>query len=162
MRRNDSTLPSIEFEDEFVDGLRDIFERRIVFNQFLQFTVISIRHDRVIGRMFHRPELVGHFSYNRLHGGVICAALDAMGGLAVMAAIGARHMDEPPSRRLSRFGRLGTIDIRTDFLRQATGNYFDLVGEIVRLGSRLASSRMEFRGADGGLLAIGCGSFVVS
>ena len=37
-----------------------------------------------------RPELIGHYSHNRMHGGVISAALDAMGGLAVMAAIGSR------------------------------------------------------------------------
>lgn len=153
---------SCEFEDEFVEGLRDIFERKIVFNEFLRFAVTSVRYDRVTARMFHRPEFVGHFSYNRLHGGVICAGLDNMGGLAVMAAIGARHMGEPPERRLSRFLKLGTIDIRIDFLRQATGSHFDLMGEVVRLGSRLATSRMECRSAGGELVATGCASFVVS
>ena len=39
-----------------------------------------------------------------------------MGGLAVMAAIGARHMDEPPLQRLHRFAKLGTIDLRIDYL----------------------------------------------
>ena len=52
--------------------------------------------ERVVGRIDMKPELVGHFAYNRIHGGVISAGLDAMGGLAVMAAIGARHMDEEP------------------------------------------------------------------
>jgi hypothetical protein len=34
-----------------------------------------------------------------------------------MAAIGARHMDETPLERLRRFGKLGTIDLRIDYLR---------------------------------------------
>ncbi len=61
-----------------------------------------------------------------LHGGVISAGLDAMGGLAVMAAIGARHMDEAPDVRLHRFSKLGTIDLRVDYLRPGIGEYFDL------------------------------------
>ena len=64
-----------------------------------------------------KKELVGHYAFNRIHGGVISAGLDAMGGLAVMAAIGARHMDEPPLQRLHRFAKLGTIDLRIDYLQ---------------------------------------------
>jgi chlorite dismutase len=49
-----------------------------------------------------------------------------MGGLAVMAAIGARHMHEPPTERLQRFGKLGTIDLRVDYLEPA-GSYLSVV-----------------------------------
>ncbi len=77
---------------------------------------------------------------------VISAGLDAMGGLAVMAAIGARHMDEAPDVRLHRFAKLGTIDLRVDYLRPGIGEYFDLHATVMRLGSRVASTRMEFRG----------------
>ena len=73
-----------------------------------------------------KQDLIGHYSHNRLHGGVISAGLDAMAGLAVMAAIGARHMDEPPLQRLHRFGKLGTIDLRIDYLRPAIGEHFEL------------------------------------
>ena len=118
--------------------------------------------DHVVGRVDMRPELVGHFSYNRLHGGVISATLDAMGGMALMAAIGARHMDEPPARRLERFVKLGTIDLRIDYLRQGIGDFFTAHAEVLRLGSRVASTRMEFRGADGTLIATGAAAYIVS
>jgi acyl-coenzyme A thioesterase PaaI-like protein len=85
-----------------------------------------------------------------------------MGGLACMAAIGARHMDEPPAQRLQRFGKLGTIDLRVDYLRQGISEHFDLHAEVMRLGSRVASTRMEFRGADGKLLSTGAGAYIVS
>ena len=49
----------------------------------------TLRPELVTARIDMRHELVGHFAYNRVHGGVIAAGLDAMGGLAVMAAIGA-------------------------------------------------------------------------
>ena len=88
--------------------------------------------------------------------------LDAMGGIAVMAAIGARHMDEPPRERLQRFGKLGTIDLRIDYLRPGIGTHFLLSSEVMRLGSRVASTRMAFHGADGKLLATGSAAYIVS
>ena len=109
-----------------------------------------------------RPQLVGHFAYNRLHGGVISAGLDAMGGLAVMAAIGAKHMDEAPLARLQRFSRLGTIDLRVDYLRAGIGEQFTLRAQVLRLGSRVASTRMEFLGPQGELLSTAAAAYIVS
>jgi uncharacterized protein (TIGR00369 family) len=153
---------TIVFEEEFVAGLRSIFEDRIVFNSVLGLKIVELRPERVVGRIAMRPELVGHYSFNRLHGGVVSAGLDAMGGLAVMAAIGARHMDELPAQRLQRFGKLGTIDLRIDYLRPAIGESFELRAEVLRLGSCVASTRMEFLGADGKLLSSGAGAYIIS
>jgi uncharacterized protein (TIGR00369 family) len=151
-----------EFEDEFIAGLKLIFEEKIVFNQVLGLKITSLKPERVSARIDMRHELVGHYSFNRLHGGVISAGLDAMGGLAVMAAIGARHLDESPLQRLQRFSKLGTIDLRIDYLRPGIGEHFELRAEVMRLGSRVASTRMEFLGADGKLLSTGAGAYIVS
>jgi uncharacterized protein (TIGR00369 family) len=152
----------VEFEPEFITGLKAIFEEKIVFNQVLGLKITSLTPTRVTARIDMRHELVGHYSYNRLHGGVISAGLDAMGGLAVMAAIGGRHMDESPEQRLHRFAKLGTIDLRIDYLRPGISEYFELRAEVMRLGSRVASTRMEFLGADGKLLSTGAGAYIVS
>ena len=116
----------ILFEEEFVSGLKKVFEEMIVFNQLLGLKITSLKPERVTARIDMRNDLVGHFAYNRLHGGVISAGLDAMGGLAVMVAIGARHMDETPTQRLQRFSKLGTIDLRVDYLRPGIGEWFEL------------------------------------
>ncbi len=152
----------VVFEPEFVEGVRDIFEQKIVFNTVLGLKITQIEPALVTARIDMRPELVGHFAYNRVHGGVISAGLDAMGGLAVMAAIGARHMDEPPEQRLHRFAKLGTIDLRIDYLRPGIGDWFELRAEVLRLGSRVASTRMGFYGPDGKLLSTGAGAYIVS
>jgi acyl-coenzyme A thioesterase PaaI-like protein len=152
----------VAFEPEFIEGLRAIFEERIVFNQVLGLKITSLAPERVTARIAMRHELIGHFSHNRVHGGVISAGLDAMGGLACMAAIGARHMDEPPLQRLHRFSKLGTIDLRIDYLRPGIGEHFELRAEVLRLGSRVASTRMEFLGPDGKLLSCGSGAYIVS
>jgi uncharacterized protein (TIGR00369 family) len=152
----------VQFEDEFVAGLKSIFEEKIVFNQLLGLKITSVMPNRVTARIDMRRELIGHYTHNRVHGGVISAGLDAMGGLAVMAAIGARHMDESPQQRLQRFGKLGTIDLRVDYLRPGVGDYFTLSAEVLRLGSRVASTRMEFRGADDKLFSTAAAAYIVS
>ncbi|AOW14953.1 thioesterase [Hydrogenophaga crassostreae] len=157
-----TTTPPREFEPAFVAGLKAIFEEKIVFNKVLGLTITSLLPERVVATIAMKPDLIGHYSHNRLHGGVISAGLDAMGGLACMAAIGARHMDESPEQRLHRFGKLGTIDLRVDYLRPGIGEHFELRAEVMRLGSRVASTRMEFFGADGKLLSTGSGAYIVS
>ena len=155
-------VAKVKFEPEFIAALKDIFERKIVFNRVLGLEIVTLEPERVAGRIPMKPELVGHYTHNRLHGGVISAALDAMGGLAVMAAIGARHMDEAPLQRLHRFGKLSTIDLRIDYLRPGIGAEFQLRAEVLRLGSRVASTRMEFYDEGGKLLSSGAGAYIVS
>jgi len=150
------------FEPEFTTALCEIFEQLISFNQLLGVKIDELRHEIVRAHIPMRPELVGHYAHNRLHGGVISATLDSMGGLAVMAAIGARHLDEPPQQRLQRFAKLGTIDLRVDYLRPAIGAMFRCEAEVMRLGSRVANTRMAFTDEQGRLLATGAAAYILS
>lgn len=153
---------TVVFEPEFIEGLREIWEDKIIFNQVLGLKLVHVAPDHVTARIDMRHELIGHYSYNRIHGGVISASLDAMGGVAVMAAIGARHMDESPAKRLERFAKLGTIDLRIDYLRPGIGDFFELRADVLRLGSRVGSTRMEFKGPDGKLMSTGAAAYIVS
>ncbi len=155
-------FPATGFEPEFIAALKDIFEDKIAFNRVLGLHITQIVPERVTAHIAMKPELIGHFGHQRIHGGVISAGLDAMGGLAVMAAIGARHMDEPPLQRLQRFGKLGTIDLRVDYLRPGIGEHFELRAEVLRLGSRVASTRMEFLDTEGKLLSSAAAAYIVS
>jgi len=158
----DETPNAVVFEPEFITGVKKVFEEMIVFNQLLGLKITSVLPTQVKARIDMRNELVGHYAYNRIHGGVISAGLDAMGGLAVMVAIGARHMDESVQQRLQRFSKLGTIDLRVDYLRPGIGEWFELRAEVLRLGSRVASTRMAFLGADGKLLSTAAAAYIVS
>ncbi len=155
------TAPAV-FEPEFIDALRALFEERIAFNRVMGLRIGEVTAGGVHGSLQMKPELIGHYAHHRLHGGVISATLDAMAGLAIMAAIGARHMDESPAQRMQRFAKLGTIDLRVDYLRPATGAGFALSAEVLRLGSRVATTRMDFRDAAGELLASGAAAYIVS
>lgn len=150
-------------EQERVDAaLRDLFERQIVFNQVLGLQLLSVRHGDVRGRFDMRPDLVGHPAYGRLHGGVIAAVLDAMGGLAGMVAISEHHAHETAEQVMHRFARYGTIDLRTDFLRQGIGRHFIATTEVTRLGGRVASMQMRLHNDEGVLIATGAAAYSVS
>ncbi len=159
---NRTIAPDVNFEPEFVARLTTLFEELIVFNRTLGLRITEIAPARAAARIEMRPELIGHFTHRRLHGGVISASLDAMGGIAVLAAIGARHMSESIDARMARFGKLGTIDLRVDYLRPGLGQQFSARAEVMRLGSRVASTRMEFLDADGRLLSMGSATYMVS
>ena len=150
------------FEPEFVERLKRLFEEQITFNRVLGLHIDTLGAERVSGHIVMRPELIGHHEHQRLHGGVISATLDAIGGLAVMAAIGARHLDEPIDARMARFMRLGTIDLRVDYLRPATGPRYTAHAQVLRLGSRVASTRMEFMDAQGKLLCTGSAAYMAA
>lgn len=152
----------VEFEPEFIALVKDLFEQEIVFNRVLGLKVLDVTPERVTARIDMKPDLIGHFQHNRVHGGAVSAALDAMGGLVCVAAIGSRHMNEEPQQRLHRFAKLGTIDLRVDYLRPCVGEHFHLTAEVLRLGSRVANTRMEFKGQDGRLLCTGAGAYIVS
>lgn len=162
MTAKKTDLSTIALDETFSAGVRDIFETKIVFNQTLGLKIDRLAALSCEAHIKMKPELVGHFAYNRVHGGVISASLDAMGGLACMCAIGAQHHEEPAQDRLKRFAKLGTIDLRVDYLRPAIGEIFILKAEVLRLGSRVATTRMEFCGADGTLMSIGTGAYIVS
>ena len=152
----------VQFEPEFISGLREIFETRVAFNQTIGLKIGEITPTLVQGHIAMRPDLIGHSAYQRIHGGVISAGLDSMGGLAVMAAIAAKHMDDTPAQRLHRFSRLGTIDLRVDSMRPGIGKEFLLTARVLRLGSRVANTQREFLSVDGELLSTGTAAYIVS
>ena len=140
----------------------ELWERRIRFNQELGLKVESLQPGDVRMRLDMRPELVGHYAYGRLHGGVISASLDALAGMALMVALGEKHCDESAEQVLQRFGRMGTIDLRVDFLRQGIGKHFIGRAEVTRLGGRIGSTQMRLANDQGMLIATAAASFVVS
>lgn len=142
--------------------LRDVFEHRLRFNEVLGLQVVSFAPDAPQLAFEMRPELIGHYLHGRLHGGVIAAALDTVGGFAVTVAIAEKFCGETAEQVGHRFGRIGTIDLRTDFLHQGIGKRFTATGRLSRLGGRIASVQMTLENENGLLIATGGGAYVVS
>lgn len=113
-------------------------------------------------RLTMRPELVGHYLYGRLHGGVIAAALDAMGSVALMVELGERHADESTAQVLHRFAKMATIDLRVDYLRPGVGEWFLATAVVTRLGGRIGSTQMRLTSDQGSVVATGAAAYVIS
>ena len=154
--------PEPELAPEIISSLKNLFEEKIVFNKLLGLKLNEVTGAYVLASMVMRPDLIGNFSGGRLHGGVISAALDTTGGIAVTAALCARYADESFEQHAVRFSKLGTVDLRIDYLRPGISKQFEMRAEVIRLGSRIANTRMEFFGDDGKLLATGNGVYIVA
>jgi uncharacterized protein (TIGR00369 family) len=143
-------------------ALVEIFEKRIRFNETLGLKVLSVSPASPSLRFEMRDELVGHYASGRLHGGVISATLDAMGGFAIMAALAEKHADEVLEQVAHRFGRVGTIDLRVDYLRQGLGQHFIASAEVTRLGGRVAATQMRLANDEGTLIATAAAAYIIS
>jgi len=143
-------------------ALTELFERLLSFNQILGLKVLRLGPGGPQLRFDMRPELVGHYQHGRLHGGVISATLDAMAGLAIMVALGEKHPEESAEQVMHRFSRLGTIDLRIDYLRQGIGSHFTASAEVLRLGGRVGSVQMRLINDEHVLVATGAASYMLS
>ncbi len=143
-------------------ALTELFERLITFNQTLGLRVLSLGPGGPRLRFEMRPELVGHYQHGRLHGGVISATLDAMAGLAMMVALGEKHAEESAEQVMHRFARLGTIDLRVDYLRPGLGRHFVANAEVLRLGGRVGTAQMRLVNDEDKLIATGSAAYMLS
>jgi len=143
-------------------ALAELFEHLVTFNQTLGLKVVRLGPGGPQLRFEMRPELVGHYQHGRLHGGVISATLDAMAGLAIMVALGEKHPEESADQVMHRFSRLGTIDLRVDYLRPGIGRHFIASAEVMRLGGRVGSAQMRLVNDADLLVATGTASYMLS
>ena len=143
-------------------ALTELFERQITFNRILGLKVLRLGPGGPQIRFDMQPELIGHYQYGRLHGGVISATLDAMAGLAIMVALCEKHADESAEQVMHRFARLGTIDLRVDYLRPGIGRHFTGSAVVLRLGGRVGSTQMRLVNDDETLIATGAAAYMIS
>ena len=148
--------------ERLLELLHEIAEELIPFNKVLGLKVESLDLSEDIRIRFEmRPELVGNFTRGNLHGGVIASVLDVAGGMVTWIGI-MRQMEGRSFEEISqRFAKIGTIDLRVDYLRAGLGEYFVATGTTLRTGSKVAVTRMELNNDAGTLIATGTGTYIV-
>ncbi len=148
-------------KDNLIKLLREITEERIPFNKLIGIKIESLGKDSIGIRFEMNPELIGNFKRGNLHGGVISSVLDATGGMVVWTEI-MKNMEDPSFEEISqRFSKIGTIDLRVDFLRPGLGKYFIATGTTLRTGNKVSVTRMELHDDNSILIAVGTGSYLV-
>lgn len=143
--------------------LEDAFINYIPFNKVLGLH-IELDHEKPEQARLtfaQREELIGNPIQRILHGGVISSTLDVAGGLAACMGMFLRMEERTPALFRDRLSRMGTIDLRVDYLRPGRGRHFNAIGYTLRTGNKVAVTRMELHNDDGLLIAAGTGTYLV-
>ena len=140
--------------------IRTVYDN-LPFNRLLGLRVAFIRADAAGFGFPMRNELIGNTVHGILHGGVISAVLDTTGGLTATASAVERMGGLSESEIASRIARIGTIDMRIDYLRPGRGAQFYSSGTVMRTGRKVAVTRMELKNDENVLIAVGTGAYIV-
>ena len=148
--------------DEILTIIREIIVEKIPFNRVLGLTVESLHLDHPSVRLTMREDLIGNFIRGSLHGGVISSTLDFMGGLVAFLGVLKTMQGQSVKAMAERFAKIGTIDLRIDYLRPGVGKHFIATGFVLRTGKKVAVTRMELHNDERQLIAVGTGAYVVA
>jgi uncharacterized protein (TIGR00369 family) len=152
---------SVAEPDELIAVVRDMFENRIAFNRMLGLRILSIGSDEASVRLGMRDDFVGNYARGIIHGGVISATLDATAGLVAYSSLATEASGMSREERFARFSRVGTIDMRVDFLRPGRGGAFTASARTLRKGSRVAVIHTEMHDENGEMIASGTCTYMV-
>ncbi len=138
------------------------FLDQIPFNKLLGLKPALLTGERCEFTLAMRDDLIGNWLQGILHGGVIATALDVSGGAMAMIATWQRMQrhEIPKSERPQKLAKLGTIDMRVDYLHPGKGKEFTISATLLRIGNKVAVTRMEFHNEDGVLIAVGTGTYL--
>ena len=147
--------------EKLLQLLKEITEEKIPFNKLIGMKIETLDLDKIGIRFEMRPELVGNFTRGNLHGGVISSVLDVTGGMVAWTGIMKKMEGQSFDEISERFNKIGTIDIRVDYLRPGLGAYFIATGSTLRTGNKVSVTRMELHNDKGILISVGTGTYVV-
>lgn len=152
------TAPS---SSEFRELVRSFFEQ-IPFNRQigLEMRDLDLEAPALSAQFELRPELIGNPWQNILHGGVMATALDTVGGLTAMVAAYQRLGNISLPEKVERLSKLGTVDMRVDYLKPGRGETFVCRGSVLRVGNKLVVTRMELHNDSDELIATGTATFL--
>jgi uncharacterized protein (TIGR00369 family) len=151
----------VDNKNELLSFLKSLYENDLPFNRLIGLKIKSISLDNVRTEFVMQEKLIGNPVRKTLHGGVISSVLDATGGLVASAGVIRKMSDKPAETVLKQFSKIGTIDLRIDYLRPGQGNTFTASGNIMRSGRKVAVTRMALHNNEGLLIAVGTGTYLV-
>jgi len=148
-------------EKQVIEQLAHFWSNNLPFNNLLGLTVKSFDCTTSEVRFLWQDKLMGNPVQKILHGGVIASALDLAGGVVVAANMIDQLEQKDPKSIQQCLSCLGTIDLRTDYLRPGRGEEFIATAHIIRNGNKVAVARMELHNEKGDHIAFGTGTYLV-
>ena len=153
----------VNVKDKDLKAMIDYFVQKVSpsFNDILDFSLDSPTFEEGVVTFELRDELIGNPIFRTLHGGVISSILDIAGGHTVYLQVFKEVREKPFDKQIERLSKIGTIDLRIDYLRPGRGQHFTAKGYILRMGKKVAVTRMELHNEDNMAIAVGTGTYTV-
>lgn len=116
------------------------------FNAFLGMQVVDLDYDKseLTVTMPLNPALERRVGTQQFHGGPIASFIDSVGDYAIGMMLG---------------GGVPTINLRIDYLKPAVGRPLTGTARVRRAGRTVSVVDVEVTTADGGLVAVGRGTY---
>lgn len=146
---------------ELAEYVATVFRDHMPFNKLLGLQISQFDGEGVEVRLPWHDGLMGNPLQKILHGGVTASILDTTGGLMAILHVVRDMQDLSMEDFQQRLGRMGTIDMRVDYLRPGKGDEFIATASVLRKGSRVAVCRMELHNEQGEHIAFGTGTYMV-
>lgn len=140
-----------------IEQIKEIFEEQMPYHKMLGLELNIENLEQPFIKLAMKEDLIGNPIQKILHGGAISSTLDVMGG--VTAIFDLIRLDGELSEE--KFSKLGTIDLRVDYLRPGRGKYFIATGSVLRTGNKIAVTRMELKNDEDMVIAVGTGTYLV-
>ena len=148
-------------KEEMFQQLADYWNNNMPFNQLLGLQIVKFDAHKSEVRFAWQDKLIGNPTQKILHGGVTASALDLAGGTVAAANILEQLVEVTPDIVQQALSKMGTIDLRTDYLRPGRGEQFIVTARIIRSGNKVAVARMEMHNESGEHIAFGTGTYMV-
>lgn len=144
-----------------VDYFHAMAGEAMIFPRLLGAVNESPDFDHARLRFPMKEVFVGNIAYRTLHGAVICAMLDEAGGQIVFLNVFRQVRDQPFETQVKRASKIGSVNLRIDYLIPGVGKEFIASAYLLRMGQKVAVARMELHNEEGKLIAVGTGTYTV-
>ena len=139
----------------------EIFVYDMPFNRALGLELKRLEPDYAELSFNNQQMLVGNAAQKILHGGVIASVLDVAAGLVCVNSTLTRQENINEEELRQRLSRMGTIDLRVDYLRPGRGERFIASSSLLRGGNKVAVARVELHNDAGVYIASATATYLI-
>ncbi len=150
-----------EKRQQMLAKMAEVFSNSVPFHNVIGLKFDHLTTDGCQISFDNKPELIGNFVQNILHGGVTATALDVVGGAMAAVAMMEKYPDADELELGQKLARIGTIDLRVDYVRPGRGKSFYAKARLLRSGSKVSVVRMELHDNKDTLIALGTGTYMM-
>ena len=138
-----------------------MFVQGLPFNTLFHYRIGELTNSSAELIFDRRDEFIGNQMQNILHGGVISAALDTVGGFIAARSLFINTSECTIAEFTQRFSKLGTVNLHVDYLRPGKGVSFIASAKTERMGNKIGVFRVSLHNEQNIQIASGVATYLV-